>query len=98
LVHDRSGRGLRALFDKAGFPSSTYTAVRAAMEALHEIGYSGDFGGAVGLRRRMVERVLTQCEDARSAETEPLLMLLRRFALEAARDEARLFCDELAAA
>jgi hypothetical protein len=28
----------------------------------------------------------------------PLLTLLRRFATEAARDEARLFCDELAAA
>jgi hypothetical protein len=27
----------------------------------------------------------------------PLLILLRRFATEAIRDEARLFCDELAA-
>ena len=30
-------------------------------------------------------------------EVEPLLTLLRRFAAEAARDEARLFCDELVA-
>jgi hypothetical protein len=42
--------------------------------------------------------VLTSCEDHASAEIEPLLMLLRRFATEAAREEARLFCDELAAA
>jgi hypothetical protein len=55
-------------------------------------------GGAARLKRRMVERVLTQCEEERGETIEPLLILLRRFALEAAREEARLFCDELAAA
>jgi hypothetical protein len=40
--------------------------------------------------------VLTQCEtDSRAAE--PLLILLRRFATESAREEARMFCDELMA-
>jgi hypothetical protein len=44
----------------------------------------------------MVERVLTHCEtDLCSAE--PLLILLRRFATESAREEARMFCDELIA-
>ena len=53
-------------------------------------------GGAARLRRRMVERVLTHCETDRKA-AEPLLILLRRFATESAREEARLFCDELVA-
>jgi hypothetical protein len=44
----------------------------------------------------MVERVLTRCADEPDVETAPLLTLLRRFAAEAAREEARLFCDELA--
>jgi hypothetical protein len=44
----------------------------------------------------MVERVLTHCETDRGA-TEPLLILLRRFATESAREEARLFCNELMA-
>ncbi|HEX9470266.1 MAG TPA: hypothetical protein VF957_12060, partial [Bradyrhizobium sp.] len=48
------------------------------------------------LRRRMVERVLTHCETDRHA-AEPLLILLRRFATESAREEARMFCDELIA-
>ncbi len=52
--------------------------------------------GATRLRRRMVERVLTRCEGEPSVH-EPLLILLRRFATEAAREEARVFCDELAA-
>ncbi len=45
----------------------------------------------------MIERVLTRCEDADLGELAPLLTLLRRFATEAAREEARLFCDELVA-
>jgi hypothetical protein len=45
----------------------------------------------------MIERVLTRCEDQDLGELEPLLTLLRRFATEAAREEARLFCDELVA-
>ena len=48
------------------------------------------------LRRRMVERVLTHCETDQHA-AEPLLILLRRFATESAREEARMFCDELMA-
>jgi hypothetical protein len=43
----------------------------------------------------MVERVLTMCETDAVA-SEPLLVLLRRFATESAREEARVFCDELA--
>jgi hypothetical protein len=44
----------------------------------------------------MGERVLTHCETDGHA-TEPLLILLRRFATESAREEARMFCDELVA-
>jgi hypothetical protein len=45
----------------------------------------------------MVERVLTMCETAPAEVSEPLLILLRRFATESAREEARVFCDELVA-
>jgi hypothetical protein len=45
----------------------------------------------------MVERVLTGCERAEIGEIEPLLTLLRRFATEAAREEARRYCEDLVA-
>ena len=45
----------------------------------------------------MVERVLTHCATDRQAAAEPLLILVRRFAAESAREEARMFCDELIA-
>jgi uncharacterized protein (DUF2336 family) len=98
LVHDRHGAGLRALYQRTGLPASAFPAIAAALDAMHETGFHGDPGGAARLKRRMIERVLTSCEDHPSADIEPLLMLLRRFATEAAREEARLFCDELAAA
>ena len=40
--------------------------------------------------------MLTHCATGRRA-AEPLLILLRRFATESAREEARMFCDELVA-
>jgi uncharacterized protein (DUF2336 family) len=94
LLHDRGGARLQALLQRAGLPESTFAAFRAALEAGHETGYVDTAGNAARLRRRMVERVLTHCEtDPKAAE--PLLILLRRFATESAREEARRFCDEL---
>jgi len=96
LLHDRGGASLHALLKRAGLPESTFAAFRVALEVNHETGYVDTLGGAARLRRRMVERVLTHCETDRQA-AEPLLILLRRFATESAREEARMFCDELMA-
>ncbi len=97
LVHDKGIAGFRALYDKAGLPASTYPAFREAVEAMREGGFVGDAGGATRLKRRMVERVLTRCAEETLGDIEPLMTLLRRFAAEAAREEARMFCDELVA-
>src|SRR5713226_3202859 len=96
LLHDRGGASLQALLIRAGLPESTFAAFKMALEVSHETGYVDTIGGAARLRRRMVERVLTHCETDRKA-AEPLLILLRRFATESAREEARMFCDELVA-
>jgi uncharacterized protein (DUF2336 family) len=96
LLHDRGAAGLPALLRRAGLPESTFAAFRVALDACRETGFVDDAPGAARLRRRMVERVLTHCATDRDA-TGPLLILLRRFATESAREEARLFCDELVA-
>lgn len=96
LVHDRRGMGFKAVYDRAGLPQSVYPAFRAAIEAMHETGLMAEATGTTRLRRRMVERVLTSCARMPAHEVEPLMTLLRRYATEAAREEARLFCDELA--
>ena len=97
IVHDRRGAGFRALYDKAGLPASTFPAFREALEAMREEGFMFEPGGASRLKRRIIERTLTRCESEAPDEIEPLLTLLRRYAAEAAREEARLFCHELVA-
>src|SRR5262252_1573083 len=96
LLHDRGGASLNALLKRAGLPESTFAAFSVALEVCHEVGFADSMGTAARLRRRMVERVLTRCESDSEA-TEALLILLRRFATESAREEARMFCDELVA-
>jgi uncharacterized protein (DUF2336 family) len=97
IVHDRRGAGFRALYEKAGLPISTFPAFREALEAMREEGFMFEPGQASRLKRRIIERTLTRCESEAHDEIEPLLMLLRRYAAEAVREEARLFCDELVA-
>ncbi len=98
LVHHKGNAGFRAVYDKAGLPASAFPAFREAIEVMHEDGFIGDPSGATRLKRRMIERVLTRCESASLGDLEQLMTLLRRFATEAAREEARMFCDELVAA
>jgi uncharacterized protein (DUF2336 family) len=97
LLYDKEGAGLHALFDKAGLPASAYPAFREALAAMREVGFVGEARDATRLKRRMTERVLTRCEQEAPGGIEPLLTLLRRFATEAAREEARMFCDDLVA-
>ena len=59
--------------------------LRAAKETMY----------AARLKRRMVDRVLTRCAKETIGDIESLMLLLRRFAAEAARDDARLLRDEL---
>jgi hypothetical protein len=94
LLHDRGSASVHALLVRAGLPGSTFAAFRVALEVNHETGFVDTTQGVARLRRRMVERVLTHCETDPQA-AEPLLILLRRFATESAREEARMFCDDL---
>jgi uncharacterized protein (DUF2336 family) len=98
IIHDRRGSSFRALYEKAGLPASIFPAFREALQAMREDGLPIEPGGASRLKRRIIERVLTRCEVETLGEIEPLLTLLRRYAAEAAREEARMFCEELVAA
>ena len=96
-IHDKSISGFRALYREAGLPDVAYPAFREALSSMRAGLLVGEQGGASRLKRRMVERVLDACMGERSEETASLLALLRRFSVEAAREEARLFCDDLVA-
>ena len=97
-IHDKNISGFRALYREAGLPDVAYPAFREALAAMRAGVLVGEQGGATRLKRRMVERVLGACVHERGGdEAASLMALLRRFAVEAAREEARLFCDDLVA-
>jgi uncharacterized protein (DUF2336 family) len=96
ILSERAGSGLNALLTRAGFPASMLAAFRAALNAVHEVGFVDSHDGMARLRSRMVERVLTSCQHDEAA-SEALLTMLRRYATESAREEARRYCDELVA-
>jgi uncharacterized protein (DUF2336 family) len=96
-IHDRNISGFRALYRKAGLPDTAYPAFREALAAMREGILLGEQSGASRLKRRMVEHVLARCAHDDGSDMAALLALLRRFAVEAARDEARNFCDDLVA-
>ena len=96
-IHDKNISGFRALYRKAGLPDAAYPAFREAIAAMRDGILLGEPGGVARLKRRMVERVLARCAGERGPDMASLLALLRRFAVEAAREEARLFCDDLVA-
>jgi uncharacterized protein (DUF2336 family) len=91
LVHG-DGNGLRAIADKAGLPASAHLAFREVLTATGE-----GRKGAGRLKRHLVERALTRCERSDVGDLDPLMILLRRFATEAAREDARANCERLLA-
>ena len=98
VLSDRHAHGFRALYQRAGLPEAAFGAFRAALEALHEIGFADDALGAAMLKRGMVERVLTLYAGSNDGEIDYLFAMLRRFAAEAAREEARYYTADLVAA
>lgn len=89
LVHDRGAQGLSALYARAGLPKAIFPAFQAALEIVVETEASDRPGAQYHRARQILERVLTKTRDLDGPETDHLLMLLRRFAAEAAREEAR---------
>ena len=93
LVHDRRGAGFKAVYDRAGLPESVIrrSAPRSghARDGLHAERRQHAAQAAHG-RARADE--LRRHGGARHRAADDLL---RRYATEAAREEARLFCDEL---
>jgi uncharacterized protein (DUF2336 family) len=96
-IHDKNISGFRALYLKAGLPDVAFPAFREAIAAMRDGLLVGEQSDVALLKPRMVEHVLARCAGERGADAAALLALLRRFAVEAAREEARLFCDDLVA-
>lgn len=63
LIHDAGRLGLKSIFDKSGMPVRLMPAMRIALDVLKETEYDGNAFDLERFRNRVIERVLTQCED-----------------------------------
>ena len=63
LIHDKGPLSLWSLFEKAGLAVALLPPIRAALAVLSETGYDGGSADLERRRRRVIERVLTQCQD-----------------------------------
>lgn len=87
LVDQCESAGFAALYRKADLPPELLNAFRIALRAIREADWTQCHGG--NLSRTAVERVLTACELVNNGELDKLIVLLRRFEAEAAREQAR---------
>jgi len=85
LARHCESTGFAALYRKAGLPADLLPAFRAALHAARQV----EWARGAQLSRAAIERVLAACNEINSGELDKLLVLLRRFEAEAARDEAR---------
>jgi len=87
LIYGGSLSAVRALFDRARLPRSTYPAFKEAIEAMRERRFVGK-PGAAQVKQRMIERALAYCQQTDFGDLAPLMTLRDRFATAAAHDEA----------
>ncbi|NNM73276.1 DUF2336 domain-containing protein [Enterovirga sp. DB1703] len=95
FCREPGGHGFRAMFAKAGLPAALRPAFEAALAALRG-GTAAARPAGARLSRGVIERALAACSDLPPDQAGRLVALLRRFEVEAAREEARLIADELA--
>lgn len=94
LVQDRGTSGFAALYRRCGLPQSAYAAFKASLDVLAETPPEELESGQLHFSHRMLRRVLERYLASKPDETDQLLLLLRRFAAEAAREEARRYAVE----
>jgi uncharacterized protein (DUF2336 family) len=90
---DPRGEGFAALANRAGLKSHVLPAFAAALAAIKTHG--GEAGE--GLKLKLVQRVIDECERRDDPALGKVLALLWRFAAEAARAEAAGFAGEAVA-
>ena len=99
LVADGRESAIRALYRRAAMPDRAWPAFLAAIEVHRDLlaetgGLDGRPGDRARFSRRLVERVLTRFTAFERRDADDLLVLLRRYAADAAREHVRHVMEE----
>jgi uncharacterized protein (DUF2336 family) len=76
LIHEKSGRGLTALYRKARLPEALFGAIRAAVDVVGETGFDGDAREVERFRARVISRVLTLADTFDPSDADYLIRKL----------------------
>lgn len=94
LMQDAGGDGFRALYRRCRLPADALPAFEVALSTIRETAMPDRAAGDYHFSRQVLERILTRYEGFVSSESDHLLLLLRRYAAAAARDEAQAFARD----
>lgn len=95
LTTQTGSTGFVALYRKAGLPLAFLPAFRIALRVASETEWATARGG---LSLSVLQQVRKACEQINSGDLDELLVLMRRFEIEASRDEARALSTDSRAA
>jgi uncharacterized protein (DUF2336 family) len=76
LIHDSGRLGLKSIYAKTGMPTQLLSALRVAVDVVHETPMDGGEGDRERYKARVIERILTQFEDMDQADVDYLLSKL----------------------
>lgn len=97
MMKDAGGDGFRALYRRSHLPTNALAAFEVALSTIWETSVPDRPGAALHFSRQVLERILTRYQGFVRSDSDHLLLLLRRFAMAAAREEAQAFarqCEE----
>lgn len=73
MIHDAGPLGLRAIYERAGLPARLYTAFRVAVDTFHSMEFDGGVKDRERFQQRMIQRFLTQPQNASRDDVDYLL-------------------------
>jgi uncharacterized protein (DUF2336 family) len=83
MIHDAGGLGLRAICERAGLPPRLFPALRAGVDAFHELEYDGRPGDRERFQEHMIQRFLTSSTAVSREDTDYLLERVDRLTEQA---------------
>lgn len=87
MIHDAGPLGLRAIYERAGLPARLFPAFRAAVDTHHSMDFDGGARDQERFQERMLQRFLTQPEQASREDVDYLLSRMDRPTASAAAGE-----------
>ena len=80
MIHDAGPLGLKAIYERAGLPARLFAAFRSGVDTFHAMNADGAARDKEGFQERMLQRFLTQPQQAPKEDVDYLLEKMDRLA------------------